>query len=149
MQLGQATLSLVSGPRFRTSLRVAAKDASPLTALVADNTALPQWLIDAVSTKGFEATGEMVATPSVVALRSVRAHAEGADAAFEFGKIRKDRKEWAESSGYHIRSLIETTFSRQKALFGDRLMSKLTARQLQEVGLGVWLMNENALRSIA
>ena len=95
MQLGQATLSLVSGPRFRTSLRVAAKDGSPLTALVADNTALPQWLIDAVSTKGFEATGEMVATPSVVALRSVRAHAEGADAAFEFGKIRKDRKEWA------------------------------------------------------
>jgi len=95
VQLRQATLSVRPGLRFRTFVSAAAKDGSPLTALVADNTALPQWVLDAVSTKGLEATGELVVTPSVFAVRSVEAHAQGADVGFEFGKIRKEKKEWA------------------------------------------------------
>jgi len=95
VRLRQATLGIRPGLRFRTYVTAASKDGSPLTALVADNTALPQWLIDVVSTKRLEATGELLVTPSVFALRSVEAHAQGADIGFEFGKIRKDTKEWA------------------------------------------------------
>jgi hypothetical protein len=95
VQLRQATFCVRPGLRFRSAVSATAKDGSPLTALVADNTALPQWLIDAVSTKGLEATGELAVTPSVFALRSVEAHAQGADVGFEFGKIRQQKKEWA------------------------------------------------------
>ena len=95
VRLRQATLSVRPALRFRTYVSAAAKDGSPLTALVADNTALPAWLIDVVSTKSLEATGELLVTPSVFAVRSVEAHAQGADVGFEFGKIRKEKKEWA------------------------------------------------------
>jgi hypothetical protein len=95
VRLRHATLDVRPGLRFRTYVSATAKDGSPLTALVADNTALPQWLIDAVSTKSLEATGELLVTPSVFAVRSVEAHVQGADVGFEFGKIRNEKKEWA------------------------------------------------------
>jgi len=47
-----------------------------------------------VSTKQFEVTGEVLVTPSVFAVRSVQAHAEGAEVGFELSKIRED-KDWA------------------------------------------------------
>lgn len=56
---------------------------------------------------------------------------------------------WKKASGYHVRSLVETTFSRRQALFGGRLMSRLPVRQLQEVAMEVWLMNEYTSRSLA
>ena len=56
---------------------------------------------------------------------------------------------WKKRSGYHVRSLVKTTFSRRQALFGGRLMSRPLVRQLQEVAVEVWLMNEHASRSLA
>ena len=95
VRLRQATLDVQPGLRFRSHVSSAFKDGSPLTALVVDNTALPQWLLDVVSTKALEATGQILVTPSLFAVRSVEAHAKGADLGFEFGKIRQATKEWA------------------------------------------------------
>lgn len=44
--------------------------------------------------------------------------------------IRKEgRKEWKKNSGYHIRSLAETTMFRLKTIFGDDLSARLLATQ--------------------
>jgi len=94
-RMRQATLQVRPGFRFRSGVVASARDGSPLTALVADNTAIPHWLIDVVSTRSLEVTGDVLVTPSVFALRSVEAHAAGAYVGFELGKIRRDRKEWA------------------------------------------------------
>lgn len=122
MRLHQASFGVRPGLRFRSDVTAAAKDGSPLTALVADNTALPQWLIDAVSTKGLEATGELLVTPSVFALRSVEAHAQGADVGFEFGKIRMQTKEWALllDLGVALAGVDVTDGQTQVLLFGAR-----------------------------
>ena len=93
-RLRQATLALRPRVRFRSYVTATGRDGSPLTALVADNTALPPWLLGLVSTKGLEATGELLVTPSVFALRSVEADAEGARLGFELGKV-GEAHEWA------------------------------------------------------
>ena len=42
--------------------------------------------------------------------------------------IRKHgRTEWQNASGYHVRSLAETTFFRLKTIFGDELSTRLLA----------------------
>lgn len=44
--------------------------------------------------------------------------------------IRKDgRKEWKKNSGYHVRSLVETTMFRLKTIFGDELSARLLETQ--------------------
>jgi len=44
--------------------------------------------------------------------------------------IRKSgRKAWKETSGYHVRSLAETTMFRYKTIFGDRLSARLLETQ--------------------
>jgi hypothetical protein len=47
--------------------------------------------------------------------------------------IRKSgRKTWKQSSGYHIRSLAETTMFRLKTIFGDRLSARLMQTQITQ-----------------
>lgn len=47
--------------------------------------------------------------------------------------IRKSgRKAWKQSSGYHIRSLAETTMFRLKTIFGDRLSARLMETQVTQ-----------------
>ena len=44
--------------------------------------------------------------------------------------IRKDgRKEWKKNSGYHLRSLAETTMFRLKTIFGNTLSARLLETQ--------------------
>lgn len=44
--------------------------------------------------------------------------------------LRKDgRKEWKKNSGYHVRSLVETTMFRLKTIFGDELSARLLQTQ--------------------
>jgi hypothetical protein len=44
--------------------------------------------------------------------------------------IRRDgRKEWKNNSGYHVRSLVETTMFRLKTIFGDVLSARLLETQ--------------------
>lgn len=47
--------------------------------------------------------------------------------------IRKSgRKAWKQDSGYHIRSLAETTMFRLKTIFGDRLSARLLETQVTQ-----------------
>jgi len=62
---------------------------------------------------------------------------------------RKDSDGWKKSSGYHVRSLAETTFSRKKRLFGSRIAAKTPERQRVEMGIEVHLLNKFAVRSEA
>jgi hypothetical protein len=135
VRLRQATLALLPDVRLRTYLTAAARDGSPLTALVTDNTALPQWLLDVVSTKGLEATGELVVTPSVFALRSVVAHAEGVDIGFEFGKIGEARKEWALllDLGVALAGVDVANGGTQVLLFGARPWFQAKVASLERV----------------
>ena len=49
------------------------------------------------------------------------------------GVLRHGPDEWKRRSGYHKRSLVETAFSRLKAIFSDRLRSRRDDAQVTEV----------------
>lgn len=51
------------------------------------------------------------------------------------------RKQWKIESGYHIRSGVENTFFRWKTIFGDRLRSRVEARQRTEVRIVAAALN--------
>jgi hypothetical protein len=51
------------------------------------------------------------------------------------------RKRWKIESGYHIRSGVENTFFRWKTIFGDRLRSRVNARQRTEVRIMAAALN--------
>lgn len=57
------------------------------------------------------------------------------------GIRRLGRRRWKEQSGYHRRSLIETTMSRLKRAFGDRLKNKCFANQQTEARLRSKILN--------
>lgn len=52
------------------------------------------------------------------------------------------RSGWKKESGYHQRSLAETTFSRFKTLLGDTLSSRNYENQAHEVFLKCWILNQ-------
>lgn len=51
------------------------------------------------------------------------------------------RARWKTESGYHIRSLVESTIFRWKTLLGDRVRSRSWARQVTELRLGAAVLN--------
>lgn len=51
------------------------------------------------------------------------------------------RRLWGKLTGYSRRALVETTFSRMKGLFGERLFSKKTENQIIETRLRCLLLN--------
>jgi len=57
------------------------------------------------------------------------------------GMRRHGRRGWKRSSGYHRRSLIETSMSRLKQAFGPRLKNKAFAHQRTEARLRCKLLN--------
>lgn len=52
------------------------------------------------------------------------------------------RKRWKEQTGYHIRSLAETTFFRFKTIFGDRLQARTIENQRTETLLKASILNQ-------
>jgi len=57
--------------------------------------------------------------------------------------IRKtSRKKWKERSGYHVRSLSETTMFRLKTIFGDKLNTRKLSRQKTEFLISVSILNK-------
>jgi hypothetical protein len=92
--LRDALLDVRSGLRFRAQVIADAKDASPLAAIIANNTDIPRWLLNAISTNGFAATGDLLVSPSTFQARSVRARTAGIDLSFELAELGAER-EWA------------------------------------------------------
>jgi hypothetical protein len=83
-ELTEATLRGLRAPHLRARVALHAKDASPLAALLATKTSIPKFLLDAVSTTDLQATGDILATPSLVEARAVRVHCDGLDSRFEY-----------------------------------------------------------------
>ena len=52
------------------------------------------------------------------------------------------RKKWKEQSGYHRRSLAETTMSRYKRMVGEKLQARDFQRQSTEAFIGVLMLNK-------
>ena len=48
---------------------------------------------------------------------------------------------WKKLTGYHIRSLVETVFSRLKRLFGERMKSRKIENQIVEARLSLLVLN--------
>jgi hypothetical protein len=132
VHLDDATVRIHPDVRFRTRFTAQARDASPLTAYVASNTAIPRWLIGTVSTKQLDVTGEVLVSPSVFALRSVQAHARGADVGFEMSTIGAD-KEWALllDLGAVVAGIGNDDGSTQVLLFGARPWFQQRTESLQ------------------
>lgn len=95
VRLGEASLAIAPALRFSAAVSAAFKDGSPLTARIADSTPIPGWLLDAVSTKDLDVTGDLLLTPAVFAVQSVQARAKGANIRFEFGHVGQTTNEWA------------------------------------------------------
>ncbi|HTB72813.1 MAG TPA: hypothetical protein VK762_06200 [Polyangiaceae bacterium] len=92
--LRDALLDGRRGLRFHAHLVAESKDASPLAAIVANNTAIPRWVLNAISTSGLAATGDLLVSPSTFQARDVRARAAGIDLGFELAELGAER-EWA------------------------------------------------------
>lgn len=58
------------------------------------------------------------------------------------GGDKRAKSLWGKLSGYSIRALVETAFSRFKRLFGDRTFSKDFEKQEIEIGLKWYILNE-------
>ncbi|MEO8356605.1 MAG: IS5 family transposase [Chloroflexota bacterium] len=52
------------------------------------------------------------------------------------------RKSWKEESGYHIRSLAETTMFRLKTIFDDRLSARLLETQMTQASIRCLALNK-------
>ena len=87
-------LNATSGLRLRGQVTANAKDASPLAAMIAKNTAIPRFVLDAISTEGLVATGNMLVNPSTFQAESVTAHAAEIDVGFELAELGAEQ-EWA------------------------------------------------------
>ncbi len=92
--LRQALVDARSGLRLDAEVAANAKDASPLAAIIANSTAIPRWVLDAISTAGLVATGQLRVSPSTFEARSVTARAAGIDLGFELAELGTER-EWA------------------------------------------------------
>jgi hypothetical protein len=84
VELTEATVRGWQTPRLQARIALHAKDASPLAALVVRKTPIPKLAVDAVSTADFQATADVVLSPSLVEARSVLAHCAGLDGRFEY-----------------------------------------------------------------
>jgi len=59
-----------------------------------------------------------------------------------FGGDKAAKSLWGKLTGYSIRALVETAFSRMKRLFGERLFSKIPEKQAIENRLRCLIMNK-------
>jgi hypothetical protein len=93
-ELRSGLLESKGGLHLRADLAVQAKDASPVAAAIASDTPLPSWLVNAVSTKGFESDAKILVSPAAFEARDVDARAQGIDARFAFLR-RSPQTDWA------------------------------------------------------
>lgn len=72
--LQRAKLRAQAGARFDAKVRLTAKDASPATALVSENTGVPGWAANIFRMPGLDATAEVRIAPRSVEVHSFVAH---------------------------------------------------------------------------
>jgi hypothetical protein len=85
--LSRATLRTRKGVRFDARVHVSAKDASPATALVSQNTTVPGWAADIFRMPVLDADAQVQVSPSSVAVRSLVAHGGKSSVRAEYTKV--------------------------------------------------------------
>jgi hypothetical protein len=90
--LREATLRTTGGVHFDAKAHVAAKDASPATVLVAENTGVPTWAVDIFRMPALDADAQVVVVPSSIEVRSLVASGAGSTSV---------RAEYARRDGHH------------------------------------------------
>ncbi len=84
--LPEAEMRLRGGFRFKSGLRLSAKDASPITRYVVAHSPIPGWLLRTISTDNLESQGQVLTTPTSLELRGLQAHAGGVAVQMEYAK---------------------------------------------------------------
>ena len=82
--LRDATLRTRGGAQFDAKIRVDARDATPATALVAQNTAVPRWAADLFRMPVLDSDGELRIAPRSLEVRSLVAHGGGQSLHLEY-----------------------------------------------------------------
>ena len=78
LDASQASLATRGGLRLRASIQAHARDAAPITTLLAGEAGLPESLaLGVLPTSGLSASGEIVLAPRLVEARSVLARTDG------------------------------------------------------------------------
>jgi hypothetical protein len=92
--LSKATLRWGPDSALRATIHVTAKDASIAAAVIATQTAIPQWVLDAVPMTHLDATGDVLATPSSLRIRSLLASGDADLVRLEYDSSPRST-EWA------------------------------------------------------
>ena len=93
-KLSKATLRGGPGSALRATIHVTAKDASVAAAVIATQTAIPQWVLDAVPMTHLDATGEALVGPSSLQVRSLLARGDSDSVRCEYDSS-SSLTEWA------------------------------------------------------
>ncbi len=84
--LGEASLRTSGGVRFDAKVHVAAKDASPGTAVVAQNTSVPAWAANIFRMPALDADAHVRVGPSSIEVSSLLAHGGGTSIRADYAK---------------------------------------------------------------
>jgi hypothetical protein len=93
-KLSKATLRRGPDSALRATIHVTAKDASIAAAVIATQTAIPQWVLDAVPMTHLDATGDVLASPSSLRVRSLLARGDTDSIRLEYDSS-SGSTEWA------------------------------------------------------
>jgi hypothetical protein len=102
--LSKATLRRGPESTLRATIHVKAKDASIAAAVIATQTAIPQWVLDAVPMTHLDATGDVLASPSSLRIRSLLASGDTDSVRLEYDGSPRST-EWAllvEEGALHV-----------------------------------------------
>lgn len=103
-RLSKATLRRGPDSTFRATIHVTAKDASIAAAVIATQTAIPQWVLDAVPMTHLDATGDVLARPSSLRVHSLLARGDTDSVRLEYDSSSQST-EWAllvEEGALHV-----------------------------------------------
>jgi len=92
--LSKATLRRGPDSALRATIHVTAKDASIAAAVIATQTAIPQWILDAVPMTHLDATGDVLAGPSSLQVHSLLARGDTDSVRLEY-QGSSQSTEWA------------------------------------------------------
>ncbi len=94
VRLLRATLAVRRGTRADLGFVAAAQDASPITAMVAKKSSVPQWLLNSIPLRSLNVSGEVLAAPSSVVVPSVHAESSGSHVEFCYARASDKPDRW-------------------------------------------------------
>ncbi len=85
-RLPRATVSLGPAPGANLSFAANARDGSPVVSAAAKASSVPRWIMNLVPLNALSVAGDLVASPTLIELPSIRAESRGATVEFCYAK---------------------------------------------------------------